>query len=170
MRTTPYRPEGNGSCERFNRTLISMIGTLPEVLKVHWQQHESTLVHAYSCNKSDATGYNPYYLMYGRHPLLPIDIEFGVFTSDVHEMTTHKYVQKLKNHLEYAYKRVRWVDSKESKRNRQQYDKKVRCSKLNIGDLVLVRKRAFTGKHKIADCWDYDIYKVVSFRNDGIPY
>ena len=43
LRTTPYRPEGNGSCERFNRTLISMIGTLPEELKVHWPQHVSTL-------------------------------------------------------------------------------------------------------------------------------
>ena len=39
LRTTPYRPEGNGSCERLNRTLISMIGILPENLKVHWQQH-----------------------------------------------------------------------------------------------------------------------------------
>ena len=35
LRTTPYRLEGNGSCERFNRTLISMIGTLPEKLKIN---------------------------------------------------------------------------------------------------------------------------------------
>ena len=27
MRTTPYRPEGNGSCERFDRTLILMLET-----------------------------------------------------------------------------------------------------------------------------------------------
>ena len=69
-----------------------MIGTLPENLKVHWQQHVSTLVHAYNCTKINTTGYSPYYLMYGRHPPLPIDIEFGVFIPDIHETTTHKYV------------------------------------------------------------------------------
>ena len=33
LRMTPYQPEGNGSCERFNRTLISMLGTLPDDFK-----------------------------------------------------------------------------------------------------------------------------------------
>ena len=58
LRTTPYRPEGNGSCERFNRTLISMIGTLPENLKVHWPQHVSTLTHAYNYTRNNATGFS----------------------------------------------------------------------------------------------------------------
>ena len=33
LRTTPYRPKGNGSCKRFNQTLISMLGTLPDEFK-----------------------------------------------------------------------------------------------------------------------------------------
>ena len=95
-RTTPYRPEGNGSCERFNRTLISMVGTLPEDFKSKWPQHISTLTYAYNCTCSNATGFSPYYLLCGRHLLLPIDIEFGVFVPELSEAITYKYVQEFK--------------------------------------------------------------------------
>ena len=139
LRTTPYRPEGNGSCERFNRTLISMIGTLPEKLKINWPQHVSTLTHAYNCTRSNATGFSPYFLMYGRQPLLPVDIEFGVFTPDVTGVATQKYVQMLKHRLEWAYNKVREISTKEAIRSKRRFDQKIRCSKLDIGDLVLVR-------------------------------
>ena len=33
LRTIPYRPQSNGSCERFNQTLIRMLGTLPQHVK-----------------------------------------------------------------------------------------------------------------------------------------
>ena len=169
LRTTPYRPEGNGSCERFNRTLISMIGTLPEELKVHWPQHVSTLTHAYNCTRNNATGFSPYFLMYGRQPLLPIDIEYGVFTPDVTGVATQKYVQMLKHRLEWAYNKAREVSAKEAKRSKRRYDRKVRCSKLDIGDIVLVRQKGFTGKHKVADRWEKDYYEVISQKSSGIP-
>ena len=89
---TPYRPEGNGSCERFNRTLISMLGILPDDFKSQWTQHISTLVYAYNCTCSNATGFSPCYLLYGRHPLLPINIKFGVFVPKLSEVITYKYV------------------------------------------------------------------------------
>ena len=106
LRTTPYRPEGNGSCERFNRTLISMLGTLPDNFKNKWPHHISTLVYAYNCTCSDATGFSPYYLLYGRQPLLPIDIEYGVFTPELSEAITYKYVQELKFRLEHTFNKA----------------------------------------------------------------
>ena len=65
LRTTPYRPKGNGSCEWFNRTLISMLGTLLEEFKAEWMNHVNTLTYAYNCARSNATGFSPYYLLYG---------------------------------------------------------------------------------------------------------
>ena len=89
-KTTPYRPQINGQCEKFNSTLINMIGTLPMMAKQHWQGFVSTLVHAYNYMKSVATGFSPHYLMFGRHPQLPIDIEFGVRTPDIVAVSTEK--------------------------------------------------------------------------------
>ena len=47
--TAPYHPESNGQCERFNSTLIHMLGTLHERDKAHWEDFIPTLVLAYNC-------------------------------------------------------------------------------------------------------------------------
>ena len=46
VRTSPYRPETNGQCERFNQTLINMIGTLLVDDNLNWPDWISTLTHA----------------------------------------------------------------------------------------------------------------------------
>ena len=51
------------------------------------------------------TSFSPYYLLYGWHPLLPIDIEFGVMTLDLSETITLKYVKELQRRLEYAFRK-----------------------------------------------------------------
>ena len=164
MRTTPYRPEGNGSCERFNQTLISMLGTLPKEFKVEWTNHVSTLTYAYNCTRSNATGFSPYYLLYSRHPLLPIDNEFGVMTPDLSEAVTLKYVKKLQRRLEYAFRKAAAFSKKEAQRSKRCYDKFAKSSKLEPGDLILVRKKGFQEKHKIADHWENNPYEVVKQR------
>ena len=77
LRTSPYHPQTNGQYERFNGTLMKMLGTLTPEQKKDWKNHVPALVHTYNCTRNAATGFSPYYLLLGREPRLPVDIEFG---------------------------------------------------------------------------------------------
>ena len=118
-----------------------MIGTLPANLKYNWQDQVNALVYAYNCIDTTDTNFNPHYLMFGRKPNLPIDIEFGVRTPDLVATSTKKYVEKLQKRLAWAYKKAQEVNHKEGKRNKRIYDRKVRCTKLEVGDKVLIRQK-----------------------------
>ena len=83
LRTTPYQPQTNGSCEHFNYTLMSMLGTLLVHAKKNWPKWVSTLTNAYNATMCYSTGFSPFFLMYGRAPILPIDMEFGVALPDI---------------------------------------------------------------------------------------
>ena len=100
---------------------------------------------------------------------MPIDVEFGVKFSEVSDLITTNYVKKLKNRLEWAYRKAADNSRKEKQRVKLIFDKSVRCSKLEVGYIVMVRAVGFQGKHKIADRWEDNLYKVLSQREDGLP-
>lgn len=169
-RTTPYHPQGNGQCERFNRTLISMLGTLPEDGKKDWRSHVAPMVHAYNCTRNDSTGFSPFYLMYGRHPRLPVDLFLGLTTSPEDENKTRPdYADRLRDRLEHAYKIAAENAQKRAGRNEKEYNKNLREMFLHPGDRVLVKNVGVRGKHKLADHWEKDVYRIVKKTNPEIP-
>ena len=50
-----------------------MIGKLAHDKKAQWKQHLLELLQAYNSTQSVVTSYLPHYLMFGRHPHLPVD-------------------------------------------------------------------------------------------------
>lgn len=90
---------GNGLPERFNRTLLEMLGTLEPEKKKDWKRYVNPLDHAHNSMRHESTGYTPFLLMFGREPRLPIDLAFGI-NFHIRKQSLSKYVEKLK----YSYK------------------------------------------------------------------
>ena len=168
-RTTPYHPMGNGQCERFNQTLLRMLGTLEPSKKGDWKSYVSPLVHAYNATRHESTGFSPFYFMFGRHPKLAIDAFLGVDPNAETGKNKTEYVKKLQSRLDFAYSKA----SEEAKRQAEwynaYYDKEVRENKLLVGDRVLIRNLGLTGKHKLADKWEQKPYIVLEQPLSDIP-
>ena len=130
---------------------MTMLGTLPIHAKKNWPEWVSTLTHAYNATMCCATGFLPFFLMYGRTPILPIDVEFGVTLPDLSQASRQNYAEKLKAQLKWAFKVAKENNDRESARHKRYYDQKFKCMKIEPGDLVLVWVKAFGPDHKIAD-------------------
>ena len=167
-RTTPYHPMGNGQCERFNRTLLEMLGTLEQDKKADWKTHVAPLVHIYNCTKHDTTGYSPYFLLFGREPRLPIDVFLPSHEAN-HEVTYTGYIADLRKRMKHVHELVEARMKKSGENRKKWYDVKVRGASLQPGDHVLVRKVGLKGKQKLADRWEEEVWVVTSQPDTSIP-
>ena len=170
VHTTPYHPQGNGQCERFNSTLCNMLGTLSEEEKSDWKSHLGCMTHAYNCTKHASTTYSPYYLMFGRHPRLPIDVEFGLNKPNCSDNSSKsRYIQKLRRRLNYAFQKASKYSDQQASKYKHSYDKSVKGPQLHENDLVLVKIVAHKGRHKLQDRWEPEEYVVIEQPIAGTP-
>ena len=169
VRTTSYHPQTNGQCERFNSTLMNMLGTLSPEQKRDWKAHLLTMCQAYNATQHSSTGFSPYFLMFGRHPRLPMDYQMGINRNDLCNTSKSKFVSELQDRLQYAYDVAEKLAQKEAERSKKLYDRRSRGVELLPQDLVLVKKVAWTSRHKIQDKWEEGEYVVLSRPDPFLP-
>ena len=114
--TTAYHAQCNGQVEHFHQMLFHMVGKLAHDKKAQWEQH--LLLQAYNSTKSAMTGFLLHYLMFRRHPRLPVDYYF--LTASAFERSRHipAYVTEVRRHFKEAYAEVHLQMNCEAKKTK----------------------------------------------------
>ncbi|KAL8603295.1 hypothetical protein ACOMHN_017408 [Nucella lapillus] len=137
-RTTPYHPQGNAQCERFNRTLHDLLRTLPAAKKKRWPEYLAELVYVYNATPHGSTKFSPYQLLFGQPPKLPVDFLLNVKEDDIVVSQTD-WVQIHRERLRSAQQGAQKNLRQAAMGRKLQHDKHLKGDNLQMGDVVLLR-------------------------------
>ena len=118
-RTTPYRPQANVKCYRFNRTLITMLRRAVQKRPYDWEPLLPAVLQAYRSTPLESTGFTPSRLVFGREMRFPVDIGTPL-PEPPRDIRT--YANILSEDLEWAYKVAREVIGTQHKRAETRYN------------------------------------------------
>ena len=166
-KTTPYHPQGNGQCERFNRTLHDLLRTLPQDKKRRWPDHLKELCYAYNAVPHSSTGFSPYYLMFGRDARLPIDRL--VELDDTTPQGNSSWVTKHQEELREAHRKAAALLKQQAEARKRRVEKNHRTNESPVltGTRILIRDHSIRGRNKIQDRWSTKVHKVVENLPNG---
>ena len=167
--TTPYHPAGDGQVERLNRTLINMLKSLSGKAKKDWKSYLPKLAFAYNSTVHKSTGFSPFYLLFGRRSVLPIDLAFEEVEvgQGVDRLTHKQFVEEWHRAMKEARELAGAKIEKSAEYNKKAYDKKAKAVDLVVGDHVLmknVRERGGTGK--LRSFWEETVFTIVGKREN----
>lgn len=156
--TPPYSPWCNGKVERTN-------GTLGDILSQYtngsdWDKYVRPACMAINSSIHASTRQTPYFLMFGRDPLLPTDAMLNYQPKLYQEEFTSS--ENIVKHFASIYNRAREQIHKAQAKQKRNYNLKATPTEISVGDLVLVKEPATTKNvaNKFRHQWR-NIYRVV---------
>ncbi len=166
LRTSIYHPQCNGAAEWFNHSLLKLLGTMPQNHKHDWKNYIHAMTHAHNSLRCTATGFSPFYLMFGREPWVPLD---AFLPSLACPIEVHRsYVRRFQERMNWVFEQARQHQNREIERMKPYMSRQATASRLAVGDHVLVRVLKFDSRHKLANRWESEPYVVVS-QLEGLP-
>ena len=118
-----------------------MLRILPEERKSNWADSLNKVVHAYNCTRNDATGFAPFFLLFGRAPRLPIDQIFEL-CHQPKSASYPKYVKQWATAMKDAYEIVEKRTGNHFKLREQERQFKLREQEIELQKLELQSKAA----------------------------
>lgn len=179
LNTTSYHPQCDGTVERFNRTLKSMLRKHAARFGMQWDKFLPCVLWSYRNTPHSSTGEKPSFLMFGVDCRSSTETAFLTVPKRI-PVDIPDYRQELMLSLSSARELAQQSIRKAQQRYKAQYDKKSSVPDLKIGEWVLVRfpqeetgrnrklSRPWHGPYRITDRRDPDVSVTkVYFPSEG---
>eukprot|EP00794_Sanderia_malayensis_P005342 gene5342-6012_t len=146
-RTTPYHPQTDGLCERFNGTLKSLLRMRVNPGRDDWDEQLPFALLAYRVTKQTSTGVTPFEMLYRRGARLPVNIE----TPDIKPKPVQgaaKYLADLQRRQDTLRTVVADKLKAVQQKQKERYDGKFNSARSNtyrLGDHVMLRDNTSRG-------------------------
>ena len=134
-RTSAYHPQGNAQVEHFNCTLEAMLTKTVNDNQQDWDRHIPNFFLAKRTAIHETTGYMPFYIMFGRSPVLPAEIMIGAASAQK-QSTVSDFVRSLNRSLKTVCSHICVSIRTAHQRNKARYDQHTTLTKFTIGDQV----------------------------------
>ena len=153
LRTTAYHPQTDGLVERFNRTLCDMLACYVTEEPQEWDKYLPFVTLAYNTAIQSTLKECPFYLFFGRAPVLPTDVKINTRYDRIGE-ENNVYQRKWERAKDLAREHL----VKEQKKQKGYYDRGTNIANYKIGDHVLLKAPPTPGK--FVNRWREEVYKI----------
>ena len=136
LKTSGYRPQTNGACEVWHRTLNSMFAKVVREDQKDWANWVRYVTYCYNATEHSATGFPPFFIFTGRMPLWSIDLALPQVRNNA--CSVPEFATETTQRLERVSSLVRQHLRKAAEGASRWYDRRSNPKCFDPGDLVRV--------------------------------
>jgi transposase InsO family protein len=164
-------PMTNGQVERANDMILQ--GLKPQIYNdlnkfgKRWMKELPSVVWSLRTTPSRATGFTPFFLVYGAEAIFPTDLEYCSPRATTYDDQSNRANQEDSlDQLEEAWDMALLHSARYQQSMRRYHARGVRSRDLQVGDLVLRLRQDARGPHKLTPPWEgmFVIAKVLKPR------
>jgi hypothetical protein len=151
-------PMTNGHVERANGMILQ--GLKPRIYNdlnkfgKRWIKELPSVVWSLRMTPSQATGFSPFFLVYGAEAILPTDLEYSSRTKAYNDQSNQTNQEDSLDQLEEARDVALLHSARYQQSLRRYHARRVWPRGFQVGDLVLRLRQDAQGRHKLTPPWE----------------
>ena len=140
--STAYHPQTQGVVERMNSVVGQMLRCIiHENRDSSWDSLLPTVEMTINSLPNSSTGYSPFFLNYGYHPVLPVELLKG--DEEVKTEAVDNFVKRIQREWDHAKRNLLQSVQKQQ----QYYNQRHRMVEYKVGDLLLLSSKNLSFKN-----------------------